>query len=55
MKIRPGQFLLLFALAAILFSVSGCKTNPPSNSSARPWNSPQDWEGGMPMMNEQHD
>ncbi len=55
MKVRAGQLILLLALTASLLGVAGCKTNPPSNDSARPWNAPSGSEGsGMPMQNEQH-
>jgi len=37
----------------MLVGVSGCETNEPENDSVRPWNTPQDWEGGMPMLNQQ--
>ncbi|HEY1661093.1 MAG TPA: hypothetical protein VGI03_01625 [Verrucomicrobiae bacterium] len=54
MKVRAGQLILLLALATILLGITGCKTNPPSNDSARPWNSPTGEEGGMPIQMEQH-
>jgi hypothetical protein len=38
----------------MLVGVSGCATNEPENDSVRPWNTPQDWEGTLPMMNQQH-
>jgi len=53
-KIRAGKILLLFALGAVLFGVSGCTTDEPANDSVRPWNAPQGWENGVPMMNTQH-
>jgi hypothetical protein len=53
MKVRAAQWILLFALGAILAGVTGCETNEPDNDSVRPWNTPQSWEGGMPMMNQQ--
>jgi hypothetical protein len=56
-KIRAGKTLLLLALGAVLFSVSGCATDEPANASVRPWNTPQGWESGgaMPLMNQQHE
>jgi hypothetical protein len=54
MKCRAVHWLWLLLLCATLFGVSGCATNEPGNSSVRPWNTPQGWEGGMPMMNQQH-
>jgi hypothetical protein len=55
MKCRAVQWLWLFALGAVLFGVTGCATSEPENASVRPWNTPQGWEGGMPMMNQQHE
>jgi hypothetical protein len=52
---RPAaRWLLLFLLGAVLLGVSGCATNEPENDSVRPWNTPQGWEGGLPMLNQQH-
>jgi hypothetical protein len=52
---RPAaRWLLLFLLGAVLLGVSGCATNEPENDSVRPWNTPQSWEGTMPMMGQQH-
>jgi hypothetical protein len=46
---------LLLAVSALLLGAAGCATNEPDNASVRPWNTPQDWEGGMPVdMNGQH-
>jgi outer membrane biogenesis lipoprotein LolB len=44
---------LLLLLAVVSFAVAGCSTvdKEPDNSSARPWNQPQGWEGGMPGGN----
>jgi neutral trehalase len=55
MKIRAGQLLLLLAVGAILLGVGGCSTNEPENASVRPWDSPQGWENGMPIQNQQHE
>ena len=54
MKLNAGHLLLLLAMAAVLLGITGCQTDQPSNDSARPWNAPQGWEGGMPIQNEQH-
>lgn len=54
MKRSAVHWLWLLALGAVLFGFSGCATDEPGNASVRPWNSPQGWEGGMPMMNQQH-
>ena len=53
-KPRAARWLLLLLLGAALVGVSGCATNEPENDSVRPWNTPQSWEGTMPMMNQQH-
>jgi len=53
MKCRAVRWLLLLLLGGMLVGVSGCETYEPENDSVRPWNTPQDWEGGMPMMNQQ--
>jgi len=55
MKPCAAHCLWLLLLGAILFGVSGCSTNEPANASVMPWNTPQGWEGGLPMMNQQHD
>jgi hypothetical protein len=55
MKHPAVRWLLLFLLGTMLFGASGCATNEPENASVRPWNTPQGWEGGMPMMNQQHE
>jgi len=54
MKGRAARWFLLFLLGSVLVGVSGCETTEPENDSVRPWNTPQSWEGGMPMMNQQH-
>jgi hypothetical protein len=53
MKCRAVRWLLLLLLGGVLVGVSGCATNEPENDSVRPWNTPQNWEGGLPMMNQQ--
>ena len=54
MKRRAAHWLWLLAFGAVLWGVAGCATNDPDNASSRPWNSPQGWEGGAPIMNQQH-
>jgi len=53
-KRRAFKTLLLLLLGAALVGVSGCASTEPENDSVRPWNTPQGWEGSMPMMNQQH-
>jgi hypothetical protein len=55
MKVRVGQLFLLLIFGAILLGVSGCTTNEPTNEAVRPWDTPQSWEGGMPIMQQQHE
>ena len=54
MKNFSAQWLWPLLLGALLLGVSGCSTTEPENASVRPWNTPQGWESGMPMMNQQH-
>jgi hypothetical protein len=54
MKLRALQWLCLLALGVALFITAGCATNEPDNASSRPWNTPQGWEGGLPIMDQQH-
>jgi hypothetical protein len=53
MKRCAVHSLWLLVLGAMLCGISGCTTNEPENASVRPWNTPQGWESGMPMMNQQ--
>ena len=53
MKRRAVRWFLLLLLGGMLVGVSGCETYEPENNSVLPWNAPQDWEGGLPMMNQQ--
>jgi len=41
-------------LGVVLGGASGCATSDPENDSVRPWNAPQNWEGTLPMMGQQH-
>jgi hypothetical protein len=54
MKSRAIQWLLLLAFGMLLAVVSGCTTDEPDNASVRPWNAPEGWENGLPIMNQQH-
>jgi len=40
--------LLLLVLVGWSLGLTGCATSDPDNMSARPWNSPKSWEGGIP-------
>jgi hypothetical protein len=46
---QSRSFLLGLFLAATAF-LTGCNTPEPDNQSARPWNTPKGWEGGVPGM-----
>jgi hypothetical protein len=39
---------ILFLLAGVLLFISGCATE--DELSARPWNSPKNWENGLPSQ-----
>jgi hypothetical protein len=45
-------FFLLLVLAAL--GLGGCATTESENLSERPWNTPQDWETGLPNMSNQY-
>ena len=46
---RLSSALLLLGLAAVLVLVVGCSTTTESeNLSSRPWNTPKNWEHGLP-------
>jgi len=38
----------LLLLAAAVLQLTGCATPDTDNASARPWNAPKNWEGGLP-------
>ena len=58
MKFRATHLthlFLLLVLAAMAAVISGCASTESDNTSVRPWNSPEGWEGGMlGDMNQQH-
>jgi hypothetical protein len=54
MNLRVTHWLWLFLALATLFLVGGCASTEPDNASTRPWNAPQGWEGGLPIMDQQH-
>lgn len=46
---RLSSALLLLGLAAVMVMVVGCSTTTESeNLSSRPWNTPKNWEHGLP-------
>jgi len=51
---RVARCFLLLAMVALLAGLSGCATGEPQNASVRPWNTPQSWEGGLPIDMGQH-
>jgi hypothetical protein len=56
MNRRVAKWFWLIAVGAILAGAGGCASNDPDNVSVRPWNTPQNWEGGaLGGMNYQHE
>jgi hypothetical protein len=51
---RAAKWFLLLALVSVIAGLSGCATNDPGNASVRPWDTPQGWEGGLPIDMGQH-
>jgi len=45
---RFNRWLWLLVFVAVTLTLLGCATTEPGNMSARPWNSPKGWEGGLP-------
>ncbi|HZT22675.1 MAG TPA: hypothetical protein VFB55_07185 [Verrucomicrobiae bacterium] len=54
MNLRVTHWLWLSLALATLFLAAGCASTEPDNASTRPWNTPQGWEGGLPIMDQQH-
>lgn len=54
MKRFVAKLLLLSVLGAMLAGLSGCASDEPENNSVRPWDTPQGWENGMPIQQQQH-
>jgi hypothetical protein len=44
---NPRSALLLLLLLVVL-GVIGCATADSDNASVRPWNTPKNWENGLP-------
>jgi hypothetical protein len=54
MKKTVAMLLLVVAFGAVLLGAAGCAE--PENASARPWNSPEGFNGGaLGGMNYQHE
>jgi hypothetical protein len=55
-KVRAAHLFLMLVLAALAAVISGCSSTESDNSSVRPWNSPEGWQGGAlgDMMDQQH-
>jgi hypothetical protein len=51
---RAAKWFCWFGLAAALAGLAGCASDDPQNASVRPWNTPQSWEGGLPVDMGQH-
>jgi len=56
MKFRVEHLFLLLAIAALSLAISGCADTESDNTSVRPWNSPEGWQGGAlgGLMDQQH-
>ena len=39
---------IVTVLALFSLGLAGCSSTDPDNASARPWNQPKGWEGGLP-------
>jgi hypothetical protein len=48
-KLTLNKFVAGLMLVGVLAMASGCNTPEPENRSARPWNAPKGWEGGLPV------
>jgi hypothetical protein len=48
-KLTLNKIVAGLLLAGVLTIASGCNTPEPDNRSARPWNAPKGWEGGLPV------
>jgi hypothetical protein len=46
-SVRPGCFATLLLLLVVAHFVTACATND-ENLSERPWNTPRNWETGLP-------
>lgn len=43
-----SRFLLLAFFALLVWGATGCGSTEPANASARPWDSPEGFESGLP-------
>jgi hypothetical protein len=50
LSIQFFRRMLPLLLAAACLALSGCATEEPENTSARPWNQPRGWESGYPSQ-----
>jgi len=48
-KLTLNKILTALLLAGFVTLTTGCNTTEPENRSARPWNAPKGWEGGLPV------
>jgi hypothetical protein len=48
MKVWLRRFLLATALVGSLATLSGCRTDDELSDNSRPWNTPRNWETGLP-------
>ncbi len=48
-KLTLNKIVAGLLLAGVMMMAAGCNTPEPDNRSARPWNAPKGWEGGLPV------
>jgi len=48
MKKLLQQIIFCFLLGCVMAGLAGCATDDAQNTSSRPWNSSEGWEGGFP-------
>lgn len=49
-RIDPRSFLLGLLLAVVVLGFTGCASTDEDHLSERPWNSPKQWENGLPTQ-----
>jgi hypothetical protein len=48
MKVWLRRLIVTSALLGSLLALSGCRTDDELSDNQRPWNTPQNWESGLP-------
>jgi hypothetical protein len=52
---RVSKWIMVLAFVSLVTVLAGCSSSEPQNASVRPWNSPQSWEGALPVDMGQHE